>query len=795
MDEVTPLKPNRLGMGIADALRGLRDLMGPKKGATNWMGADGSPRTTTQDSPIGDLLLGKAPEEMENIAYGDLPMRMPEMSNIPVMKTGRKQGVADLAMVGLDALPVANAVHKSLGRAAEKGLEAAAKRVPEGVKSAAREIQGAVTGGSPVANVIRPTGDNWAPGQVEFLTDVLRRSRPKLDDPKQDAALDKWVTSNMGNYFKKQWGTPDDPVRSTYGAKADNKYAANRQQLKYGEYDEYINPQYQEPEKKFMNALDSAEASRVDGRELAMRQPPASAEGEFYPRAFDERIEHGESPTGAGVFDTNTDAAIQPSSMETYRETLKDWGEDIPEWMAKADPNKPVYSLKAQMEPNGGASIERTLKDNKFPRMIELIADELRAGSMRPEQLNKVSVGDAAKRVLAEAEREPQELSKKATENLPAYRGMEYPDGSKWVEVPGTGRHLRVEGDLMGHCVGGYCEMVVNGEKRILSLRDAQGLPHVTIDSDGRVFGDRGQRETNLGTIRQIFGKGNSVARPYSDKIQDFLRTGKPRAIDLWGEVQNFDQPDFVDNPRVWNKDIDSAYGIGKVDNIVEKFDPYDEAGLSDRLRPLALDKQKGHATLSDMEEVVNRLRLSPVQGASDPNDALLAYDNLRALGLDPGSLGKFRKILDSQPDPRKFSRELSALAGGQKPTDQAALDVWDNRLARVNAILRGEVVEIPPEPRPTYKPRVEDEWEPANPELRNPGGWEANNMTPMLEEFEDYTNYRINPDALGDNLRYDRLIQMVNQMNTMLTNDILDDDVMQGILDNMVRDGLIVAP
>lgn len=41
---------------------------------------------------------------------------------------------------------------------------------------------------------------------------------------------------------------------------------------------------------------------------------------------------------------------------------------------------------------------------------------------------------------------------------------------------------LSAEGDTMGHCVGGYCDSVVNGNTRILSLRDAQGNPHVTVE-------------------------------------------------------------------------------------------------------------------------------------------------------------------------------------------------------------------------------------------------------------------------------------------------------------------------
>jgi 2'-5' RNA ligase len=40
--------------------------------------------------------------------------------------------------------------------------------------------------------------------------------------------------------------------------------------------------------------------------------------------------------------------------------------------------------------------------------------------------------------------------------------------------------HLEAEGDAMGHCVGGYADMVQQGETLIYSLRDPQGKPHAT---------------------------------------------------------------------------------------------------------------------------------------------------------------------------------------------------------------------------------------------------------------------------------------------------------------------------
>lgn len=87
-----------------------------------------------------------------------------------------------------------------------------------------------------------------------------------------------------------------------------------------------------------------------------------------------------------------------------------------------------------------------------------------------------------------------------------------WPDGVKIVSVKDRD-DLSTEGELMGHCVGGYCHKVEAGDTTILSLRDLKNLPHVTIEltrnSDGTF------------NVAQVKGKQNKPPLP---KYQPYLR-------------------------------------------------------------------------------------------------------------------------------------------------------------------------------------------------------------------------------------------------------------------------------
>ena len=88
-----------------------------------------------------------------------------------------------------------------------------------------------------------------------------------------------------------------------------------------------------------------------------------------------------------------------------------------------------------------------------------------------------------------------------------------FDNGYTIVDVD-TENDLEVEGNKMGHCVGGYCDRVAEGDAIIYSLRDAKNRPHATIEV------------LRNGHVQQIKGKGNdSPVEKYRGMILQWLKT------------------------------------------------------------------------------------------------------------------------------------------------------------------------------------------------------------------------------------------------------------------------------
>ncbi len=160
----------------------------------------------------------------------------------------------------------------------------------------------------------------------------------------------------------------------------------------------------------------------------------------------------------------------------------------------------------------------------------------------------------------------------------------ELSDGFKLVNV--LKKDLGVEGHLMGHCVGGYCEQVEIGTI-ILSLRDAKNQPHATIeltqmkmsdlsDPNSTAFVDTGHYR-----VDQMKGKGDEPQPKYGKWINESLTAMMARIpITLSDEGAT----DFFG----WNpEDMESQLAIFEQIQDQEKF-KYHHVGTIFELHDLA---------------------------------------------------------------------------------------------------------------------------------------------------------------------------------------------------------------
>lgn len=121
---------------------------------------------------------------------------------------------------------------------------------------------------------------------------------------------------------------------------------------------------------------------------------------------------------------------------------------------------------------------------------------------------------------------------------------------------------LTEEGDRMGHCVGGYCDQVRNGDTKVYSLRDDKNIPHVTMEvkPNNTVYDpntnkyipnpNAGDQGPHSGEIEQIQGQGNTIPKPeYQAMIKHWMNTIPPEQ-----------RPRWKDNAPPVN-DMDDIYG------------------------------------------------------------------------------------------------------------------------------------------------------------------------------------------------------------------------------------------
>jgi hypothetical protein len=292
---------------------------------------------------------------------------------------------------------------------------------------------------------------------------VPEGEREALKDPNA-VALNNWVDTKVRKYLRNQAGTEADPILKTIESGVDHNFQPTMGDTKYSVRNKRL--QVGKPE--------AGIAKTELGKEFEYK-----IDSMFDPKSSEEVKAILNDPLPFA--DPNTAERFRASKLRTELDLPIQNEKDVEALrLLNEIPDKNVYTLS-------GTNITDRLGLN---HVSDVLMEDLQTGRLRPEQLNQMSIEKAIRRA-AEYDAEKAKAMDKA--NASSVEGMPIPkaydDGYKWVELKHdtdpkrTEKALKSEGEMMGHCVGGYCPNVESGEIKIFSLRGPDGKSHVTIEA------------------------------------------------------------------------------------------------------------------------------------------------------------------------------------------------------------------------------------------------------------------------------------------------------------------------
>jgi len=276
---------------------------------------------------------------------------------------------------------------------------------------------------------------------------------------------------------------------------------------------------------------------------------------------------------------------------------------------------------------------------------------------------------------------------------------------------------LKYEGEMMGHCVGGYCPDVMSGRSRIYSLRDAKGNPHVTIEVGPPIgnapvsgadleamepglfqaYKDQMYAENGIGSLHewlrtvrpdlasrdsivQIKGKSNLAPNAeYQPYVQDFIRSGR------WGQIGDFGNTGLqrrADLPEQYRGVMPELGEYLTADEIakIQGGEGMAKGGKVLRVAKEALEQSRRAEEPSRRMQDILRSHQAPSttpMGTMGP--------------LMPRSQGMYTPNVEQVDLPRIQSVDRARAANVAPKYTERMQDLLDSRLARekVNALIR----------------------------------------------------------------------------------------------------------
>jgi soluble cytochrome b562 len=343
--------------------------------------------------------------------------------------------------------------------------------------------------------------------------------------------LNNWLDKKLGNYVKNEMGTPTDPLRILA--------------------DKGITPVKNIAEGEFFRALEKNSKKSIE---------------DFREHLGFPREGYAQTPEGK-AWELMTDNSISPETVRSFvseanigstlRQRLMRENPFIGE-MLERNPETLLYRVDSSVKDDLGFQHIRDELFNAIRKDSDL-PDNLR---LKPEALDRVTVPQAVERVAKIDAWRAEQIEKAAAESVKDFPPIkEYKEGFKWHELKMPShiedqeqakgvleKALKNEGELMGHCVGGYCEDVIDGNSRIFTLRDQKNKPHVTIEGTPGV---RRPGSPPAEVIEQFARESAQEANelgyaPNSPEWQNYFRGGQIQKADKWARDNSYETVDIA---------------------------------------------------------------------------------------------------------------------------------------------------------------------------------------------------------------------------------------------------------
>jgi hypothetical protein len=450
----------------------------------------------------------------DDISRGYRPIRNLERGKLQTsFFDPRLVDAVDLGTTALGGVGLA----KNLGKTA---IKEGMKQIETGTGMLGRNVM------NPRMNIIKDPGGMLVGGERDLDEALLNMKKTENAYPHAQAnfvtdqkdpnavALNSWIDTKVRKYIRNQAGSEADPIRKLVDEGVPYSFSQRG------------------GESKFATAR---KRKAVDKPTEGISQTPEGKEWEY---TVDTIFHPSSSAEVKAILNNpNIDDARKKSMLRLEHDLPIQTDADYEAIKLINDiPDKNVYDLNP-------AGLTNKLGLN---HVSDVLYEDLMSGKLKPEQLNQMSIEKAIRRTAeydAQKAREMEKANAASAEGMPIPK--EYDDGFKWVElkytepkdyVPEgynvssmtydngqtvyfantpttrsssyntreeaqkelndtikglksfreknkTKEALTSEGEIMGHCVGSYCEDVSRGDVKIYSLRGPDGKSHVTIEA------------------------------------------------------------------------------------------------------------------------------------------------------------------------------------------------------------------------------------------------------------------------------------------------------------------------